>query len=99
MTIHFPASLDRYSRYSWIKVKNLLLTRGAKFIYIILRSALECRYHAKRGVPMARVLMAADNAVTREPIESRLETERYDLILAEDGTSTLAAVVLRWIGI
>jgi hypothetical protein len=48
---------------------------------------------------MARVLMAADNAVTREPIESRSETGRYDLILDEDGTSTLTAVVPRRIGI
>jgi hypothetical protein len=41
---------------------------------------------------MARVLMAADNTVTHEPSESRLETEGYDPILAEDGTSTHAAV-------
>jgi hypothetical protein len=42
----------------------------------ILRSALKCRDHAKRGVPMARVLLArvlpaAADAATREPIEPR----------------------------
>lgn len=39
---------------------------------------------------MARVLVADDDPVTRELIIHKLETEGYDTLPAEDGTSALA---------
>jgi hypothetical protein len=47
---------------------------------------------------MARALMAADRTATHEPIESRLETEAYDVILAADGTSIVATAREQEIG-
>jgi DNA-binding response OmpR family regulator len=41
---------------------------------------------------MARVLVADDDPIVRELIVYKLETEGYDVVVAEDGTSALSTV-------
>jgi DNA-binding response OmpR family regulator len=41
---------------------------------------------------MARVLVADDDPIVRELIVYKLETEGYEVVVAEDGTSALSAV-------